>query len=44
MTQDKVSNRPGTKAWRETLAEEAQEETQVVEEEEDDLHPHKDHP
>ena len=41
MTWAKASNKPGTKAWRETLVEEAWEEIQV-EEVEDNPHPLKD--
>ena len=42
MTQAEALSMPGIKAWRETLVEEVQEETQVVEEAEDNPLPLKD--
>ena len=44
MTRAKASSKLGTKAWRGTPVEEAQEETQAEEEVEGDPHPLKDHP
>ena len=44
MTQAEALSMLGTKVWRETLVEEAQEETQAEEEVEDDPHPLKDQP
>ena len=44
MAQEKALDRPRTKAWRETLGEEAQEGTQVAVEEVDNPHLPKDHP